>query len=246
MKAPKSSFLPWRRLDKLSSLSTGIWLLTALVRLNAASAYWGYGSNSDNEDADLSLYGQALERDWLYDSTSVSLKLEGCMWVSTGNSNGNNGCMENNSGDGTTYWYKMANCRRAQAVFSIYASSGSSTSCSSKYFKESVRSTLPISFPWQRSAFLATHCLIDFSPVVSCNSHSSIPKTAFPSLSTTCKHTTQITHSEITTAPTMTLMTMTAILEIITPILTTRIYPRVKRPITDTLALAATPIRRSH
>ena len=49
------------------------------------------------------------------------------------------GCMENGSEDGTTYWYQMANCRRAQAVFSLYSTdSSSSASCSSSNFKESV------------------------------------------------------------------------------------------------------------
>jgi hypothetical protein len=53
--------------------------------------------------------------------------------------NEESGCMEDGSEDGTTYWYQMANCRRAQAVFSLYATdSGSSASCSNGNFKESV------------------------------------------------------------------------------------------------------------
>jgi len=69
------------------------------------------------------------------------MQLEGCMWgyVSGDDEDGDSGCMEDESEDGTTYWYQMANCRRAQAVFSMYATdSGSSASCSSSAFKESV------------------------------------------------------------------------------------------------------------
>jgi hypothetical protein len=53
--------------------------------------------------------------------------------------NEDSGCMEDSSEDGTTYWYQMANCRRAQAVYTMYASSSSSSaSCNSNNFKESV------------------------------------------------------------------------------------------------------------
>lgn len=101
-----------------------------------ASASWG------NDNTDNSVFGSSLSRDWLYDSKAISMKLEGCVWgfVSSDNDNGGDtGCMEDGSEDGTTYWYQMANCRRPQAVFSLYASdSSNSASCNSNNFKESV------------------------------------------------------------------------------------------------------------
>jgi hypothetical protein len=66
--------------------------------------------------------------------------LEGCSWGYVGDNDGA-GCMENSSQDGTTYWYQMANCRRAQAVFSLYATSSGSAGCNKNNFKESVSET---------------------------------------------------------------------------------------------------------
>jgi len=103
------------------------------------SASWGSGSSSSSE-YDASIYGNALERDWLYSGTGISMKLEGCMWGYV-EDNEDSGCMEDSSEDGTTYWYQMANCRRAQAVYSVYASSSSHASCNSGNFKETVRNT---------------------------------------------------------------------------------------------------------
>jgi hypothetical protein len=49
------------------------------------------------------------------------------------------GCMQDSSEDGTTYWYMMANCRRAQVAYSLYASSSAGgTKCKNSNFKESV------------------------------------------------------------------------------------------------------------
>ena len=45
--------------------------------------------------------------------------------------------MEDESEDGTTMWYMMANCKRAQVAYSVYASSSGTTSCRND-FKESV------------------------------------------------------------------------------------------------------------
>ena len=84
------------------------------------------------------MYGDSFSRDWLYDSSAISMKLEGCYWgyVYDGE---DAGCMEAESEDGTYSWYQMANCRRAQAVFSLYASdSSSSVGCSSNTYKETV------------------------------------------------------------------------------------------------------------
>jgi hypothetical protein len=97
---------------------------------------WGSSSNG-NSEADESVYGNTFVRDWLYDSKSLSFKVEGCVWGYVEDSE-EVGCLEDESEDGTTNWYMMANCRRPQVAFSVYASSGSSTSCNSNNFVESV------------------------------------------------------------------------------------------------------------
>ena len=96
---------------------------------------WGSGSSQQSDD---SIFGNSYARDWLYSSKSISMKVEGCAWGYVEDSE-EVGCLENGSDDGTTNWYMMANCRRPQVVFSVYASSGSSTSCNNNNFKGSVR-----------------------------------------------------------------------------------------------------------
>lgn len=98
------------------------------------NAGWGGGSS----ETDMSMYADSFSREWLDDSTAISMKLEGCAWGYVYDSE-EAGCMEDESEDGTYYWYQMANCRRAQAVFSLYATdSSNSVSCSSKTYKETV------------------------------------------------------------------------------------------------------------
>eukprot|EP00551_Chaetoceros_affinis_P002130 CAMPEP_0203639256 /NCGR_PEP_ID=MMETSP0088-20131115/5052_1 /ASSEMBLY_ACC=CAM_ASM_001087 /TAXON_ID=426623 /ORGANISM="Chaetoceros affinis, Strain CCMP159" /LENGTH=349 /DNA_ID=CAMNT_0050494093 /DNA_START=243 /DNA_END=1292 /DNA_ORIENTATION=+ len=93
------------------------------------------GSSSSN--IDYSIYGMSMQRDWMYDSKSISLKFLGCVWGFVDADNGENmGCMPNDSEDGTSSWYQMANCRRAQVAYGMYASSGS-TNCKNGDFKES-------------------------------------------------------------------------------------------------------------
>ena len=105
-----------------------------LVGRIPVAAAWGSSSN----EVDASVYGNALNRDWLYDGSTISLKLEGCMWGYV-EDNEESGCLEDSSEDGTTYWYQMANCRRAQAVYSLYTGSG----CGSG-FVESVSTKIEI------------------------------------------------------------------------------------------------------
>jgi hypothetical protein len=95
-------------------------------------AGWGGGSSS----TDYSSFGDALSRDWLYDGSYISIKVEGCVWGYVYD-NEEAGCLEDSSEDGTTYWYQMANCRRAQVAFSLYAS-GSKDNCHSGNYKETV------------------------------------------------------------------------------------------------------------
>ena len=109
-----------------------------LLRITITSLLVCWPVSAWGSDEDTAVYGNSLSRDWLYNSKVISMELEGCMWGYV-EDNEESGCMEDGSEDGTTYWYQMANCRRAQAVFSLYATdSGSSASCSNGNFKESV------------------------------------------------------------------------------------------------------------
>jgi hypothetical protein len=111
-----------------------LWTLSLLVMLAAKVQAWGSNGNSE---ADESIYGNTFTRDWLYDSSSISFKAEGCVWGYVEDSE-NFGCLEDESEDGTTNWYMMANCKRPQVAYSVYASSSSSTSCNSNNFVGSV------------------------------------------------------------------------------------------------------------
>jgi hypothetical protein len=106
--------------------------LLVLIGVQAVMASWG-----GSDETDTSIFGNSMARDWMSESTAASIQLEGCAWGYVGDSE-EAGCMENGSQDGTTYWYQMANCRRAQAVFSVYGSTSSSVSCNKNNFKESV------------------------------------------------------------------------------------------------------------
>lgn len=89
---------------------------------------------------DTSVYGMSMQRDWMYESGSINMKYEGCVWGYV-NDRENMGCMADESGDGTTYWYMMANCRRAQVAYSVYASTNTqNTKCNGGNWKESVSS----------------------------------------------------------------------------------------------------------
>ena len=113
----------------------------AASKLALASA-WGSSSSSSGKE----LYYPNEQLAWMYDSTTIAMKVEGCVW-STTDDNEDVGCMADASGDGTTYWYQMAMCRRAQVAYSVYATDSSSATCTSNTFKGSVRtlSTVP---PW--------------------------------------------------------------------------------------------------
>lgn len=89
---------------------------------------------------DTSVYGMSMQRDWMYESGSVNMKYEGCVWGYVDDRE-NMGCMADESEDGTTYWYMMANCRRAQVAYSVYASTNTqNTKCNNGNWKESVSS----------------------------------------------------------------------------------------------------------
>ena len=110
--------------------------IVCLFSAVARAVAWGSDSSSDT-----SMYGNSLSRDWLYEASSMSIQVEGCMYgfVEDGE---DLGCLADSSEDGTTYWYQMANCRRPQVVYSVYASGGNNANCNSGNFKESVRFSL--------------------------------------------------------------------------------------------------------
>lgn len=110
-------------------------VLAVLSLVFEISSAWG--SSSSTSQTDDTIYGNSFTRDWLYNSKSISLKVEGCAWGYVEDSE-EVGCLEDGSDDGTTNWYMMANCRRPQVVFSVYASSSGSTSCNSNNFVGSV------------------------------------------------------------------------------------------------------------
>jgi hypothetical protein len=119
------------------SYLNGTFVYILLVCINPIFTQ-GWGGEDDSESQQAAIFGNGLSRDWLYNSNAISLQLEGCVWGYVADHD-NADCMENGSQDGTTYWYQMANCRRAQAVYRMYAtSSGNSASCNSQNFKESV------------------------------------------------------------------------------------------------------------
>jgi hypothetical protein len=95
---------------------------------------WGNGNNND-----LSLYSNNYYRDWLEDGSTISMKMHGCVesFVTDGE---NAACMEQGSEDGTTYWYMMSNCKRANVAYSLY----SANNCNNGNFQETVRFCLPL------------------------------------------------------------------------------------------------------
>jgi hypothetical protein len=111
--------------------NVGNYLALILIALLCpqTSASWGSGSSS----VDYSLYGNSFTRDWLYDGSTLSFQVLGCVWGMVEDSE-EAGCLEDESEDGTYNWYMMANCRRPQVAYSVFASSG----CNSNYFVGSV------------------------------------------------------------------------------------------------------------
>ncbi len=104
----------------------------------ALSGAWGGLGSSSNGDDIKGIYYENYAYDWFYGSSNIAMKVEGCVW-STSDDNEDLGCMQDSSNDGTTYWYQMAMCRRAQVAYSVYASDSGSPSCGSGNFKGTVR-----------------------------------------------------------------------------------------------------------
>jgi hypothetical protein len=105
--------------------------LVLITLLFSQACAWG---NSGSSSLDYSLYGNGFTRDWLNDGSTLSFQVLGCVWGMVDDSE-EAGCLEDESEDGTYNWYMMANCRRPQVAYSVFASSG----CNSNYFVGSVR-----------------------------------------------------------------------------------------------------------
>eukprot|EP00545_Synedropsis_sp_CCMP1620_P009637 CAMPEP_0119013104 /NCGR_PEP_ID=MMETSP1176-20130426/7915_1 /TAXON_ID=265551 /ORGANISM="Synedropsis recta cf, Strain CCMP1620" /LENGTH=386 /DNA_ID=CAMNT_0006966159 /DNA_START=270 /DNA_END=1430 /DNA_ORIENTATION=+ len=117
-----------------------VWRLSLLLALVPKLALaWG---SSSSGGTDYTNYADSFSRDWLSDGSSISIKLEGCVWGYVYDSE-EAGCLEDSSEDGTTSWYQMSNCRRAQAAFSLYASS-SAGNCNSGNYKETFVTTVGV------------------------------------------------------------------------------------------------------
>mmetsp|Transcript_12406 Transcript_12406/g.16295 ORF Transcript_12406/g.16295 Transcript_12406/m.16295 type:complete len:386 (+) Transcript_12406:282-1439(+) len=113
--------------------STAVRLVSLFYLLSVASAGWG-----TSDSASSAIFGNALNRDWLYDAKGISIEVHGCLNSFMNDQDGDGGCMQQSSEDGTDVWYQMSNCRRAQVAWSVYASDSSgSPSCNSNTFKES-------------------------------------------------------------------------------------------------------------
>jgi len=101
----------------------------AATQLTIAAAW---GSSKNYNDGDYKFYSNSLN-EW-NQASHIAMKVEGCSWADTDYSE-DVGCRGDDSGDGTQYWYQMANCKRAQVAYSVYASNSGSTSCGGGDYK---------------------------------------------------------------------------------------------------------------
>jgi hypothetical protein len=132
-------------------MDRGFLLSVTLLTILALPVHagWGWGSsNSNSEGMDESAYGNSFTRSWLSNAKGLSFKVEGCAWANAADSE-EVGCLQDESEDGTTNWYMMANCKRPQVVFSVFASdSSSSPSCNSGNFVGSVSDNFSLRLVW--------------------------------------------------------------------------------------------------
>jgi len=118
------------RHDVLRRSPLASFLGAALLLIVTVPSVECWGSSGE----DLSLYSNNYYRDWLEDGSTISMKILGCVesFVDDGE---NAACMEEDSDDGTTYWYMMSNCKRANVVYSLY----SANNCNNGNLEETVR-----------------------------------------------------------------------------------------------------------
>eukprot|EP00538_Stauroneis_constricta_P007538 CAMPEP_0119567276 /NCGR_PEP_ID=MMETSP1352-20130426/35447_1 /TAXON_ID=265584 /ORGANISM="Stauroneis constricta, Strain CCMP1120" /LENGTH=64 /DNA_ID=CAMNT_0007616513 /DNA_START=57 /DNA_END=247 /DNA_ORIENTATION=- len=51
-----------------------------LALMCAVDRAWSWGGGSDNQFVE-SNYGNLFAQDWMYDSSGLSMKVEGCVWA---------------------------------------------------------------------------------------------------------------------------------------------------------------------
>lgn len=119
-------------------------LLVVLIAQLCGRVEAGWGNGNSNGNSDYSIYGNSGTRDWLYDGSTLSFQVLGCVWGVVYDSE-EAGCLEDESEDGTYNWYMMANCRRPQVAYAVYASDSGSSSCSSSTFVGSFMTTTGVS-----------------------------------------------------------------------------------------------------
>lgn len=106
-------------------------VLVCSLLLMGSSPVQAWGSS--HQSTDELVYGNRFDNDWLNGGSTLSFHVDGCAWGYTYDSE-EAGCLEDESEEGTTNWYMMANCRRPQVAFSVYKGN----SCSSGNFVGSV------------------------------------------------------------------------------------------------------------
>jgi hypothetical protein len=159
---------------------TGFLLTLTLISILASPVKgWGNSNSNSNTEVKASIYGNQFAQDWLYDSKSLSIQVDGCVWGNVADSE-DAGCLEDESEDGTTNWYMMANCRRPQVAFTVYGSSSSSTSCNSNNVMGSVS---------HKKRIFRVHCKILLRALTLFLSCSMLRRMDFPTLWTTSRHT---------------------------------------------------------
>jgi len=115
-------------------------------------------------------------RNYLSSSSSVAIQVEGCVWSNVDINNADNmGCMEGESEDGTTLWYQMANCKRAQVAYSVYSrirdDKNKSTTCQDEEYQETLVTTNGL------SEFISTLSTYGYNSPVSNDDLTDLPTT---------------------------------------------------------------------
>lgn len=118
----------------LASTSLKILLLTP----PATASIWGR-KNSEHQHYDNEMYSQSHRKYWLENKKSLRIEYEGCRWSFM--QDGGEGCREDESEDGTVYWYQMANCRRANVVYHLYGSENDHIKCNKGHYLDTFVTT---------------------------------------------------------------------------------------------------------
>mmetsp|Transcript_5783 Transcript_5783/g.8451 ORF Transcript_5783/g.8451 Transcript_5783/m.8451 type:complete len:349 (+) Transcript_5783:143-1189(+) len=112
--------------------------LTLLIQIPSYIQAWDFGQKEHNGYAD-EKFSQSHRKYWLEHKKSLRLHYIGCRWSYV--QDGDEGCREDESEDGTVYWYQMANCRRANVVYRLYGSGGNYMSCNKAHYLDTFVTT---------------------------------------------------------------------------------------------------------